>query len=892
MNSFEGEFSLKPDARYEILEKIGSGSFAAVYRARDKDLGREVAIKEIFEQYREDPKYLDGYWQESQLLASLQHPNVITIFDILRDRGWLIMELMQSNLSDRLEGRQMDLRSLRTTLAHALRALKYLHARGVIHGDIKPGNLMIDSRKRIKIGDFGLARRVSDDEGSLVKGTTKYMAPEVVSDDFGEVTTQSDLYSLGFTAYELMCGSDNFEDLFPGLSAFGRDKQVAWMMWHAAPDRKLPEITRVLEGVPPDLAKVIQGLTEKDPEKRYKTADEALSDLNIDLKIVNKGQGDEEITDSESAEQPDKTRTYIAIGAFAASLLLTMFMLFSDSGGGTPKEPVSKFGIIRDVDVEKNLIVMEDIKTGIPEEFKMGAKPRIYLENEKQNILFKQLQPGDRIEIKVQESSSGDKVNDVTASRPETSKGFITLVEVAEQRVTVTIDEGKYRGDLKLKVPERAKLYLNGDDIPLRDLARDDRIEVTHFVPPGGRGTRELNRLEAKRLVSMRGFIDRYSANNRRLYLRYGKGNSAGRIDLKIAEEADITTRDGSSFTVNEFQKGDRVEIQYDTEIQTIRVTRTENKIEAVVKRIEPSTNTLFATSRQGEELEVQLLPDSELTLSLEPVSIDDLRQFDAIDVLGKKVESESKVLATTVDATRPVKNDRWAIIIGTEAFEEKSLTELPFSTESAKYVHQTLIRRYSFNPDRALLVLDENQKVMKSEIQRILGFASSDTQVVVYIVGHAYVTKDDKPVIAATDFDWDDQTKTGLSFEWLVSEMEKCDASKKLLLFDCTNAGTGKDLERQPSGKTLFEKLPTPMKTVTAIVSCDEGERGYNLSEKRRTVFADALGKAFGGAADKDQNLTITTDELFDNLVEEIPKADIPLGKSQTPVLIAPSGD
>jgi len=137
----------------------------------------------------------------------------------------------------------MPLESLRTTLAHCLRALKFLHAHGIVHGDIKPSNMMIDRRRRVKIGDFGLARRVSNEEGSLIKGTTKYMAPEVVSDEFGEVGPASDLYSLGFAAYELMCG-ENFEELFPGLNAFGRDRQMAWMMWHAAPDRRLPEIER------------------------------------------------------------------------------------------------------------------------------------------------------------------------------------------------------------------------------------------------------------------------------------------------------------------------------------------------------------------------------------------------------------------------------------------------------------------------------------------------------------------------------------------------------------------------------------------------------------------------------------------------------------------------
>lgn len=175
------------ESRYEFLEKIGAGSYATVFRARDGELGREVAIKQIHDQYLAEPKQLDRYWQEAQLLASLHHPNIVTIFDIYRDKGWLILELMHGNLAEKMEGRQMDLRALRTSLAHCLRALKYLHSRGIVHGDIKPSNLMIDARKRVKLGDFGLARRVSDEDGSLLKGTTKYMAPEVVSEDFGEV---------------------------------------------------------------------------------------------------------------------------------------------------------------------------------------------------------------------------------------------------------------------------------------------------------------------------------------------------------------------------------------------------------------------------------------------------------------------------------------------------------------------------------------------------------------------------------------------------------------------------------------------------------------------------------------------------------------------------------
>jgi serine/threonine protein kinase len=194
--------------RYEVVDTLATGDFAVVYRARDRELGREVAIKQIHQQFRNDPRQLERYWREAQILASLQHPNVLTVYDIVRPRGWLILELMRGNLQQMLSAGPVDLDFLRFTLVCGLNALSFLHSNGVIHGDIKPSNLLVDAQNRVKIGDFGLARRASNEQGSLLKGTTKYMAPERVSDQFGPVGPASDLYSLGFSAYELMCGKE------------------------------------------------------------------------------------------------------------------------------------------------------------------------------------------------------------------------------------------------------------------------------------------------------------------------------------------------------------------------------------------------------------------------------------------------------------------------------------------------------------------------------------------------------------------------------------------------------------------------------------------------------------------------------------------------------------
>ena len=183
--------------RYEILDTIATGDFGTVYRARDRDLGREVAVKQIHPQFLNNERQLARYWQEAQLLATLQHPHIVTIYDIVRPRGWLILELMRGNLQQSAKGEPLDLDFLRRAMIGCLGALDFLHRNGVIHGDVKPTNMLVDAQGRVKLGDFGLARRASNEEGSLLKGTTKYMAPELISNQFGPVGPASDLYSLG-----------------------------------------------------------------------------------------------------------------------------------------------------------------------------------------------------------------------------------------------------------------------------------------------------------------------------------------------------------------------------------------------------------------------------------------------------------------------------------------------------------------------------------------------------------------------------------------------------------------------------------------------------------------------------------------------------------------------
>lgn len=876
------------ETRFELLDKIGSGSYATVYRARDNELGREVAVKQIHAQFLEDPRTLERYWAEAQLLASLHHPNIVTIFDIVRERGWLIMELMQGSLRQRLEGRQMDLRSLRAALAHCLRALKYLHERGVIHGDVKPGNMMIDHRKRVKLGDFGLARRVSDAEGSLLKGTAKYIAPEVVSDEFGEVGPQSDLYSLGFSAYELMCGSSNFEDLFPGLSAFGRDKQAAWMMWHAAPDRRLPEIARVLEGVPPDLAHTIQRLVEKDPARRYATADEALSDLKIDLKLVPTGHGGDEQPLSPAEPSTGRRRAFLA-ALLAVSMLLSLTMLFLP-GAGPPAytgPAQTALGIVRTVDPREETLEYEDPLSGRPALLKLTATPINILLIEpgadEKYILPKDIHAGDWLEIERGADAGGKAVVNLTVSRPTESSGVLRSVDPAARRVVVAVREGIVRDDLSLEVPERARLQLNGERAALRELTAGDEVTLRHLLDPAGRLGHVLSDLSAKRRIEFPAFLDRIDAQRREVHLSFGRGGGKLRI-LPLAADVQIAHKSGEKLEAAELRPGDRLSVDADDQVHRLIVIREDLQLSGTVAAVDAAQNSLSIKDSEGTLHTLLLAPEADITLGLQPARLDDLRpEIDSVTVSYSE-QPDRRKRAAALDAHRGKRHDRWALLIGTQAFVDRSVSRLPYAASDAQLVYEAMVNRYATDPDWTARLLDWNRDAATREISRFLEQVGPNAQLIVFVATQAYVAPNGAAYLAFSDFRLDDMAGTGLPLDFLIGEVERCKARRKLLLLDVVHEVQQTESPLQPSLPDLLYQLKTPIVETDVIGGSSAAQRGWVLPDRRQGAFAHLIAQGLSGAADADRDLDITADELFSFLQREFAAMRLPGGQKQTP--------
>jgi serine/threonine protein kinase/predicted ATPase len=206
---------------YELLGPLGRGGMGVVYRARQKSLGRLVALKFLPEEYAQDPLWLERFRREAHTASALNHPHICTIYDSgeAAGRPFISMELVEGRTLDAAEGRRIPLAELPRLMVQVAQALQSAHAAGIVHRDIKPQNLMVRGDGLVKVLDFGLARRVpaawgagsatgqATDPGTRV-GTVLYMSPEQARAE--PVGTASDIFSLGLVLYELATGRHPF----------------------------------------------------------------------------------------------------------------------------------------------------------------------------------------------------------------------------------------------------------------------------------------------------------------------------------------------------------------------------------------------------------------------------------------------------------------------------------------------------------------------------------------------------------------------------------------------------------------------------------------------------------------------------------------------------------
>jgi serine/threonine protein kinase len=336
-------------SHYKVIEKIGAGGMGVVYKGEDIRLGRPVALKFLPEEIAHGSKGMERFQREARAASALNHPNICTVYDVGEHeaRPFLVMEYLEgSTLRQRIDGKPLDTGTLLDVGIQVASALETAHAKGIIHRDIKPGNIFLTSSGQAKVLDFGLAKLAAEpraDSGDsstrtmaaggvsdsithpgMAVGTVAYMSPEQVRGE--ELDRRTDLFSFGIVLYEMSTGHQAFSGNTSGV--------IMDSILH-----RQPAAARAYNPeVPAKLEEVIDKALEKDRKLRYQTA----SDIKADLQRVKR--------DSESARTATmmapvaarRRRPWLFAAAAVLALLATAAVLWLYRPGGPGPAPTAE----------------------------------------------------------------------------------------------------------------------------------------------------------------------------------------------------------------------------------------------------------------------------------------------------------------------------------------------------------------------------------------------------------------------------------------------------------------------------------------------------------------------------------------------------------------------
>jgi len=304
--------------RYRLLSKLGSGGMSTVYLAEDETLERSVAVKVMHAGISDQPDQIERFRREARAVARLSHPNVVAVIDAGEDAGhpYIVFEYVEGETLkqriDRLRRLPVD-----EAAAYAIeigRGLAAAHARMLVHRDVKPQNVLIDSEGRAKVTDFGIALSLESDgltKTGRVLGTTDYVSPEQAMGH--DVDARSDIYSLGILLYEMLTGHPPFQ----------AETLVGVAMKHV--NEPMPDIQAARPQVSAALSAVIERATDKEPKRRYPDMAAMLADLEgaLDVEVTRAGGATGEAT-TVIASVPEKRRLLPSRKVSVAGILLVL----------------------------------------------------------------------------------------------------------------------------------------------------------------------------------------------------------------------------------------------------------------------------------------------------------------------------------------------------------------------------------------------------------------------------------------------------------------------------------------------------------------------------------------------------------------------------------------
>lgn len=318
---------------YTIMEQVGAGATAVVFRGHDHVLNRDVAIKQIVVPQGDAGDDLrQRALAEAQIhkrIASSDPRLLVQYIDTVNDpRGiFMISEYVDGPSLEWIlqqETQPMDQRQALGIIAASAKALNALHQGGVVHRDLKPSNILMPREGGLKLADFGLATLIAEQQ-TLDLGSVRYMSPELLQGE--SATPQSDLYSLGMVAYEMLAGRENFNSAFRTILRDQRNQAMRWVKWHTNARAKVTPLDQLASGVPASLSQLITRMMEKDPARRVGSCSELLDAIR--MHFAQEGQAEQQqapaphaamappkIDDvSETAEVPQRSKLPLILAA-------------------------------------------------------------------------------------------------------------------------------------------------------------------------------------------------------------------------------------------------------------------------------------------------------------------------------------------------------------------------------------------------------------------------------------------------------------------------------------------------------------------------------------------------------------------------------------------------
>ena len=502
------------DDRYEILELIGSGGMANVYKARCHRLNRLVAIKILKSDLADNADFRRRFHDESQAVAQLSHANIVSVYDVSTnpDREYIVMELIDGiTLKQYMERRgRMDWRESLHFITQIMRGLSHAHSRGIIHRDIKPQNIMVLRDGSVKVADFGIACLANQGQTLTQEalGSVHYISPEQARGD--RIDARSDIYSAGVVLYEMLTGRLPFEG----------DSAVSVAIQHLS---SVPLAPRDIDpSIPEPLELICMKAMNSDPNKRYASADAMIEDLekfrrdpSVDMdyirqeltapaadteptmplptaqvaSAVKKHTGELRREREEEEEPPRRDKKSIAIiaGIFAAAVLLVVLLfklILGDFGpaGSNKSYPVPD---IRGKTVEeaqemegvKDIFLIEVQGTRTTEEYQPGQiveQDPAAGRTRKSNLV-----------IQVYVAAEPEKVpmKDLVGMEYRQARVLLTDMGLDLKITTETVSSDKYGADAVIEtVPAADEPLVAGETVILRVSTGPETVTVPTFT--------------------------------------------------------------------------------------------------------------------------------------------------------------------------------------------------------------------------------------------------------------------------------------------------------------------------------------------------------------------------------------------------------------------------